>query len=106
MAAAWLRALNGQAVDQAKPGDIGWLGFSYVFFRLVQVLRDRQSGVLPALPLHHFVEYVLFFPTYTAGPIDRAERFLKDANRDYRLTWPALYAGGQRIVIGLFKKFA
>jgi len=106
VASAWLRTINAQSADQVTPFDIRWLGISYVFFRLVQVLRDRRSGVLPPFPLHHFVEYVLFFPTYTAGPIDRAERFLKDTQRDFRLSWPDLYAGGQRIIVGLFKKFA
>lgn len=104
-ASAWLRALNSQSPEQANALDIRWLGISYVFFRLVQVLVDSRTGKLPALPLHHFVEYVLFFPTYTAGPIDRAERFEADANRDLCLSWPVLYAGGQRIISGLFKKF-
>ncbi len=105
VASAWLRTASNQSPEQASALDIRWLGISYVFFRLVHVLRDRQSGLLPALPLHHFVEYVLFFPTYTAGPIDRAERFWKDINTDFQLSWQVLYAGGQRIVLGLFKKF-
>jgi alginate O-acetyltransferase complex protein AlgI len=104
-ASAWLRTLGRQPTENVTAFDIRWLGISYVFFRLASTLLDRRSGRLPALPLHHFVEYVLFFPTYTAGPIDRAERFLKDVNRDFRLTWPTFYAGGRRIVIGMFKKF-
>lgn len=105
VAAAW-RALTGEQVALAQPGDLVWLGFSYVSFRLIHTLRDRQTGLLPALSLPQFTTYVLFFPAYVAGPIDRAERFAADyrtlqaeesANRWWR--------GGRRIAIGLLKKF-
>jgi D-alanyl-lipoteichoic acid acyltransferase DltB (MBOAT superfamily) len=77
-ASAALRALTSQPTDQASAPDIRWLGFSYLAFRLLHALRDRVTGKLPALTLQEFVSYALFFPAFTAGPIDRAERFVKD----------------------------
>lgn len=76
--AAALRGLSGQPVELASPVDLEWLGFSYVAFRLIHTLRERQMGKLPALSLREYVTYVIFFPAITAGPIDRAERFVKD----------------------------
>jgi D-alanyl-lipoteichoic acid acyltransferase DltB (MBOAT superfamily) len=105
-ASAWLRLLNGQPANLALAGDLRWLGFSYIAFRLLHTLRDRQTGRLPILSLQEYVSYVVFFPSLTAGPIDRAERFVKDFNlskNDARLA--ARVEGGKRIAVGLFKKF-
>lgn len=105
---AFLRGQAAQDVTQASAVDVRWLGFSYVAFRLIHTLRDRQTGKLPPLSLQEYVTYVIFFPAYTAGPIDRAERFAED----YRAL-PTLNArdanrftqGAARIGVGLFKKF-
>lgn len=103
---AALRAINGQNTSQAAASDVMWLGFSYIAFRLIHVLRDKASGRLPALNLPEFVTYVLFAPTLLAGPIDRAERFAKELRATFKPNWPDLLAGGQRLFIGAFKKFA
>ncbi len=77
-ASAGLRSITGQPTELATAFDIRWLGFSYIAFRLIHTLRDRIAGRLPDLRLHEFVAYVIFFPSFTAGPIDRVQRFLKD----------------------------
>ena len=104
----WWRGFTGQDTTLASPIDLAWLGFSFVAFRLIHTMRDRQSGILPALSLREYLSYVLFFASYIAGPIDRAERF----SGDYRALSQirGLEAGrwGQglwRIAQGLFKKF-
>jgi len=103
-----LRRLAGQSADLAQATDIGWLGFSYVAFRLIHTLRERQTGKLPALSLREYLTYLIFFPAFTAGPIDRAERFVQDYRRLFHL--PGLDAariteGTARILVGLCKKF-
>ncbi|NUM48253.1 MAG: MBOAT family protein, partial [Anaerolineales bacterium] len=104
-ASAGLRVLSGQQVDLATPFDVRWVGFSYLAFRLVHVLRDSVAGRLPALPLDEFVLYALFFPAYTAGPIDRVQRFVGDLHKPFRVA-DSLLPAGTRLVIGIFKKFA
>ena len=64
--------------DVAADIPFAWLGFSYVAFRLLHTIRDRQAGRLPAVRLSEYVNYVIFFPAFTAGPIDRVERFVTD----------------------------
>ncbi|MBM4422685.1 MAG: MBOAT family protein [Chloroflexi bacterium] len=103
---AALRALNGQDASQASPLDIRWLGFSYLAFRLIHVLRERASGKLPDLSLQEFVIYTVFFPAITAGPIDRVERFVKDLRAPFVLSQSSVAEGGWRILWGVFKKFA
>jgi alginate O-acetyltransferase complex protein AlgI len=100
-----LRQLNGQKVDLARAVDLRWLGFSYLAFRLLHTLRDRQLGRLPALSLPEYASYMLFFPALTAGPIDRAERFAKDLRSQPTDRVALLVDGGQRLVVGLFRKF-
>lgn len=99
------RALTNRPLDTASALDLRWLGFSYISFRLIHVLRDKQTGRLPELSLPEFATYVVFFPSLSAGPIDRAERFAGDLRTDSRLTQDEALLAGQRILIGLFKKF-
>jgi alginate O-acetyltransferase complex protein AlgI len=100
-----IRFLTDQSLTEAKAVDLRWLGFSYVAFRIIHTLRDRQMGRLPAVDLSEYVTYVIFFPAFTAGPIDRIERFIKDLRKPSALGNDELQIAGQRFVLGLFKKF-
>lgn len=102
---AALRALNAQNASQALPSDLSWLGFSYIAFRLMHVLRDAQAGKRAGMTLREFVTYVIFAPALLAGPIDRAERFAKDLRAPYALNAQILGEAGTRLILGAFKKF-
>ena len=102
---AFLTQLRGRELDPAAPMTISWLGYSYVAFRLLHTIRDRQSGVLPAVTLAEYVDYVIFFPAFTAGPIDRLERFVKELREPLPLKNDDWLFAGQRLAVGLFKKF-
>jgi alginate O-acetyltransferase complex protein AlgI len=103
--ARMLRDWQGQDTSLAKASELEWLGFSYVAFRLIHTLRDRQTGKLPALTLREYATYVIFFPAFTAGPIDRAERFLNDLRELPGPEAARLVQGGMRIAVGIGKKF-
>ncbi len=100
-----LRRWQGQPTSLARAGELEWLGFSYVAFRLLHTLRDRQTGQLPPLSLREYVTYAIFFPAYTAGPIDRAERFVKDLRELAGPHVEQIVQGGGRIAVGIAKKF-
>jgi D-alanyl-lipoteichoic acid acyltransferase DltB (MBOAT superfamily) len=104
-ASAALRGMSGQSKALASNLDIRWLGFSYIAFRLIHTLRDRQSGRLLSLRLDEYFIYVLFFPAISAGPIDRVERFTTDLRRPLLPDAEKFGSGFRRIVIGLLKKF-
>ncbi len=106
-AGAW-RGLTEQDVTIASSIDLGWLGFSYLAFRILHTLFDRASGILPPLGLRTYAAYALFPPALVAGPIDRAERFAKDDSALSglpRFDADRFVRGGARIAMGLFKKF-
>jgi D-alanyl-lipoteichoic acid acyltransferase DltB (MBOAT superfamily) len=102
----FLRTLNEQSLATASPLDVRWLGFSYVAFRLLHTIRDRQSGRLPPVSLAEYIFYIIFFPALSAGPIDRIERFVADLRRPLQRSADDWGEAGKRLVIGMFKKFA
>lgn len=110
-ASAAVRTLTGQPVELAGQADLVWLGYSFLAFRLIHILRDEQLGRLPSLTYQDLAAYALFFPTWTAGPIDRIQRWSADASQqptaESALQSPASdrLEGGRRLLIGLFKKF-
>lgn len=101
-----LRSLAGQNTAGASAVDFRWLGFSYLAFRLIHTLRDRQSGRLPSASLAEYLVYAIFFPAFSSGPIDRLERFLKDLRSPAPLDAAEMGEALRRLILGLFKKFA
>jgi D-alanyl-lipoteichoic acid acyltransferase DltB (MBOAT superfamily) len=103
-----VRLQTGQDASLASAADLEWLGFSYVAFRLIHALRDRQSGLLPHLSLRELLTYTVFFPSLVAGPIDRAERFVQDLRalpENSGLDAARFTEGATCILIGCLKKF-
>jgi D-alanyl-lipoteichoic acid acyltransferase DltB (MBOAT superfamily) len=84
---------------------LSWLGFSYVAFRLLHTVIDRRAGRLPAVTLVEYMNYVIFFPAFSAGPIDRFERFQRDFAQPMELGQAGRVDAGIRLFGGLFKKF-
>jgi D-alanyl-lipoteichoic acid acyltransferase DltB (MBOAT superfamily) len=91
--------------DAGEVSPVAWLGFSYVAFRLMHTILDRRAGRLPSMTLTEYVNYVIFFPAFTAGPIDRIERFIKNLNEPAAIDADGWLEAGKRLARGLFKKF-
>lgn len=101
----FLRSINRQSTELASSVDIVWLGYSYIAFRIIHTIRDRQTGRLPDVELVDYLNYIIFFPTLTAGPIDRLDNFVRYHKFPFRDRFEIVGVGGKRITIGLFKKF-
>ena len=103
----WFKAPPSLAARVAAPEDpvaaiAGPLGFSYFAFKLIHVVVEVRRRTVTVPGLGEFLNYLFFVPMFTAGPIERLDRFL--THRDS--TWQrALWVeGGTRIVHGLIKK--
>jgi alginate O-acetyltransferase complex protein AlgI len=101
----FIYTLRGQQTSSAIHPVLSWLGFSYIAFRLMHTIRDAQTGRLPALTLSEYVNYVIFFPAFSAGPIDRAERFVQELRNPIVLDEQGWLEAGNRFFAGMFKKF-
>lgn len=55
-------------------------------------------------PFLDFVNYLLFIPTFTSGPILKFRDFIADSKKPYAVSAADFAAGIKRIILGLFKK--
>lgn len=84
------------------------MGISYITFRAVQWIIGIHEGKIERIGIVDFTCFVLFFPTLSAGPIDRLQRFTRDLHarhgRDEYLA--LLRAGIWKLFHGLLYSFA
>ena len=60
-----LGSTNYGKLTNVSINDFRWLGFSYVAFRLIHTIRDKQSGRFPSVNVGEFITYVIFSPAFT-----------------------------------------
>ncbi len=105
LSSAGLRSLMAQDPTLAQPTDLGWLGFSYVAFRLIHTLLDRINGRLKDIRLDEVLIFMIFYPAFMAGPLDKLQRFRKDLDNPRPVDAAELLLSGKRLAAGLFRKF-
>lgn len=84
-----------------------FLGISYLTFRSVQMIMEMRDGVIKEYHPWRFIQFLIFFPTISSGPIDRYRRFEKDyLNPPDRQTYLNLMEKGMyNLFIGALYKF-
>jgi membrane protein involved in D-alanine export len=108
LAACLLPLALAKAVPVCLPREqFGFLGISYITFRALDVIFCLRDNVIAAPRLFDFLGFLFFFPTISAGPVDRYRRFTEDwkkkRTRDEFLT--DLDAAVHRIFRGFLYKF-
>jgi membrane protein involved in D-alanine export len=91
-----------------SPGDqFGFLGISYITFRALDVVFCLRDKVIAAPGALDFLMFLFFFPTISAGPIDRYRRFASDWRRKRTRTefFSDLDGAVHRIFRGFLYKF-
>lgn len=85
----------------------GFLGISYMTFRIVQVIIETYDGVIQEIKLFDLSAFILFFPSVSSGPIDRSRRFCADFRKTYsrREYLELLGVGLQKLLLGITYKF-
>ncbi len=83
------------------------LGLSYIILKHISYLTDIKWGIIKVSNFMEFLNYSSLFTIFTAGPIERFERFQPQVrDKELKFEWMYIDEGFQRIVFGLFKKFA
>ncbi len=83
------------------------LGISYILFRNIQSIVDVLKGRLSVKNPIDYINFILFFPNFLAGPIDKFSNFQRHFRRpEGRLKNALFWPGVGRIVIGFLKKYA
>jgi len=81
------------------------LGISYITFRLIHYIVEVYRKKAPKSSFVDFALYVLFFPTFLAGPVERFQRFQPQATAQKDIDTSDISSGLFRIVSGLIRKF-
>ena len=86
---------------------LAFIGISYMSFKTIQIMLEISDGLIKEkINIKDYLQFLLFFPTVSAGPIDRSRRFLKEINEVMpRKEYLELAGDGvYRIVLGLLYK--
>jgi alginate O-acetyltransferase complex protein AlgI len=84
---------------------IRMVGVSYFSFRMMHFLVESYRKKVQVLAPLTYVNYIIFFPAFISGPINRYNHFASQVCSPAKRRLTAdLRAGGERIVHGLFKK--
>jgi membrane protein involved in D-alanine export len=96
----------GDALSRLR--GLAWIGLSYLTFRAIDYVVVIRSRSKPALPgwqdALYGLSFLIFFPAYVSGPIQRYQAYVKDQLQPWRpLTFFRLRDDILRISIGVIK---
>ena len=90
-----------------KVSILGFLGISYMTFKVLQIIFETYDGIIKEpIGLIDYLQFLLFFPTISSGPIDRSKRFMEDIHQTIpRAEYIELLGTGLfRLLLGLVYK--
>jgi len=81
------------------------LGLSFYTFKILSYLIDVYRGTVEQEKnILYYLDYVMFFPTITAGPINRSKEFLDELRNPESFDYIDAKQGGFQLVCGIFEK--
>ncbi len=86
---------------------LAFIGISYMSFKTIQIMIEISDGLIKEkISAVEYVQFLLFFPTVSAGPIDRSRRFMGEIKeRMPRTEYLELAGEGvYRLILGLLYK--
>ena len=90
-----------------KVSIFGFLGISYMTFKVLQIIFETYDGVIKEpINIFDYLQFLLFFQTISSGPIDRSRRFVEDIHQTIpRSEYIELLGTGLfRLLLGLVYK--
>jgi len=102
---AYLRQINKQTINLASSDEIAWVGYSYIAFRMMHALIESKKRKGLDVSLRSYLGYLLYFPAFLAGPIDRIDHFQEEILSIKKPLIEDLLKAGELIAFGLFQKF-
>lgn len=86
---------------------MAFIGISYMSFKTIQIMIEISDGIIKEkYSFLDYLQFLLFFPTVSSGPIDRSRRFFDDIKtimpREAYLELAG--TGVYRVVLGLLYK--
>lgn len=89
----------------AKTAPLMPLGLSFYSFKIISYLVDVSKGLYePEEDLLVYLDYVLFFPCITSGPIHRFKKFKEDLLAERSFVYSEFSKGMIKVLYGIFEK--
>ena len=84
----------------------GFIGISYLSFKTLQMIIEIYDGLIDEVKPLDFARFMIFFPVFSSGPIDRSRRFNDDSHHMIQRSeyLDLLGSGIFRILLGLVYK--
>ena len=99
----WLKRYPFVAAVPAVPFPYVVVGLSYLLFRLLHLVLEVGDGALKRPSFPRYLAYLVFFPAFLSGPINRYEPFAQDLDQpqgmDRETAWRTLL----RFLVGFAK---
>ncbi|NUN11956.1 MBOAT family protein [Candidatus Micrarchaeota archaeon] len=80
------------------------LAISFFTFEFLHYSFDFKRGKIEKDSAKNFMAFAFFYPSMAAGPIKRFQEFNSQLIEGLKSNWSDWFAGGFRILVGLFKK--
>ena len=81
------------------------LGLSFYTFKIISYLCDIYYKKISAeRNIIYYLDYVMFFPCIMAGPINRADYFIKELKSKHEFEYSDISVGFLMLAYGLFEK--
>ena len=84
-----------------------FIGISYITFKVVQIIIETHDGIIEHSSFWPTMNFLLFFPALSSGPIDRSRRYETDlqATRSRSEYINLLQKGLCKLLLGVLYKF-
>lgn len=96
---SWQIPLSSSSIPLIIP-----LGMSFFTFKAISFLVDVYRNPNYKKSFISFFAYIIFFPEFLSGPIERFSNFIISFSRPKEFSYLLFLQGSSRILLGLFKK--
>jgi D-alanyl-lipoteichoic acid acyltransferase DltB (MBOAT superfamily) len=103
LAFIWLKQYPFVTFAPKIQWDYTTIGLSYILFRILHVVIEVAAGVLERPGPVKFLIYLVFFPSFLSGPINRFDDFERDLSNPVILDNESAYHALRRLLVGLVK---
>ncbi|MBK7480417.1 MAG: hypothetical protein IPI69_12330 [Bacteroidales bacterium] len=100
--------LIGLRIELSKLSEIILpIGISYFTLQGIGYLINIKNGwEKPEKDFLYFFQYIIFFPKFLSGPVERSNHFLPQLRKNINISDLYLADGAKLVLIGYFKKVA
>lgn len=82
------------------------IGISFYLFQSISYLIEVNRGnILPERNFINFFNYLIYFPKFVAGPIERPNKLLNQLKGDISFDYKNVTDGMKLVAFGMFQKF-